>query len=105
MKKLKLLLASVLVGVASVVLSAVPAHAATRLGGVSMAAACQNQWPGSEVALIANNAVSWKCRFWSSLGPVYYGIDTSKQCRVQYGSSAYAAYSNYNDPYSWSCYR
>jgi hypothetical protein len=106
MKNVKILVASLIISFVPLMAFATPAHAATRLGGVSMYSACVNQQPGSELALIANNAVSWKCRFWSSLGPVYFGIDVNKQCKKEYNNTnAYGAYSDYNNPYSWSCYK
>jgi hypothetical protein len=105
MRKLKLLLISVVVSLAPTMLFALPAHAASRLGGVSMAGACQNQWPGSDVVLLNNTVYGWKCRFWSSLGPTYWDINVTKQCNDQYHkSNAYGAFSDYNNPYSWSCY-
>ena len=105
MKKLNVALASLVFGLGLFAAVTAPAHAASRLGGVSVAGACFNQWPGSEVVLLNHNVFGWKCRFWSSLGPVYYGVDLTQQCVAQYGSRAYAAYSDYNNPYSWSCYR
>jgi len=99
-------LASAAIAMAAATATMTPAaHASTRLGGVSVAGACANQWQDSTVALIANNVFGWKCQYWSTLGPVYEGINLTLQCSVQYGSGAYAAYSNYNNPYSWSCYR
>jgi hypothetical protein len=105
MRKLKVLFGILLLTFLSVAAVSTPAQAATRLGGVSVAGACFNQWPGSEVALTSNNVFGWKCRFWGSQGPLYFGINLTQQCGVQYGGGAYAAYSNYNNPYSWSCYR
>lgn len=70
-----------------------------------MAGACANQWPGYwKVALINNTVYGWKCQFNSSLGPVYEGVNLNQQCNYQYGTST-AKYTNYNNPYSWGCYR
>lgn len=92
--------AAVTVGVAS------SASAATRLGGVSVQQACNAQYPGTTAVVVANNVYGWRCKTYWSGGPVYYtGIDLSRQCRAQYGSRAYANYTNYNNPYSWGCYR
>ena len=33
------------------------------------------------------------------------GIHMNDACRFQYGSGAWAAYDDWDDPYSWSCYR
>jgi len=57
-------IASAALGLASIGLVSSPASASTRLGGVSVYGACQNQWPGFwQVALIANNVYGWKCQF------------------------------------------
>jgi hypothetical protein len=84
------------------------AHASTRLGGISVQGACNNQWQESTAVLIANNVFGWRCKYQEGLGggEVYYGsINLNQQCVYQYGNGAYAAYSDYNNPYSWSCYR
>jgi hypothetical protein len=81
------------------------AHA-VELGGVSIQGACNAQFPGTTADVVQNNVYGWRCKTYWSGGPVYYsGIDLSRQCRAQYGSSASANYTNYNDPYSWRCYR
>lgn len=81
------------------------AHAA-ELGGVSVQGACNNQYPGTTAVVVANNVYGWRCRtYWSGGQVDYSGIDLSRQCRAQYGSGASANYLNYNDPYSWRCYR
>jgi len=104
--RLKSLTMSLLFVFASLLAVAAPAQAATDLGGVSVWSGCNAQWPGSETALIANNVYGWKCRFWSTLGPVYFDVDLSKQCKAQYNNTkAYAAYNDYNNPYSWRCRR
>jgi hypothetical protein len=83
-----------------------PASAVTRVGGVSMQGACDNQYPGQgRLAKIRTwNVYGWKCV--TGVVPVADGdIDVWRQCRAQYGAAAYGGYGNYNDPYSWSCYR
>lgn len=87
-----------------------PAHAATRLGGVSMSGACVNQYGnGWEAYLETRKATGWKCGFRpypNVLQKAGRAIDVNKQCQTQYRNSrAYGRYSNINDPYSWSCYR
>lgn len=107
MKKVQLILAGIiLLAMVPLATLAAPAHAATRLGGVSMYNACQRQWPGSNVALIAPyNVMDWKCAFNGSLGASFMGINVNLQCKQQYNNSnAYAAYSDFNNAYSWSCY-
>lgn len=92
--------ASLVLGVAA------PAHATTELGSVSVQQACNVQFPGTTAVVVENNVYGWRCRIYWSGGPVYYsGIDLSRQCRAQYGSSAYARYLDVNNPYSWRCYR
>lgn len=70
-----------------------------------MQAACDDQYPGQgRVAKIRTwNVYGWRCV--TGVVPVADGdIDVSRQCRTQYHSpSAYSAYRNYSDPYSWYC--
>lgn len=49
------------------------------------------------------NVYGWRCV--TGVVPVADGdIDVSRQCRTQYHNpSAYSAYRNYSDPYSWYC--
>jgi hypothetical protein len=90
-----------------------PAHAApTNLGGVSVVGACINQLniapSAARAVLIANNISGWRCRYVGGVISVtytWYNINLNSQCVVQYGNGAYASYSNFNDPYSWRCYR
>ncbi|MEV8443271.1 hypothetical protein AB0425_38340 [Actinosynnema sp. NPDC051121] len=95
--------AGALLGIAGAVVSTSPASAAT--GWVSMQAACDDQYPGQgRVAKIRTwNVYGWRCV--TGVVPVADGdIDVSRQCRTQYHSpSAYSAYRNYSDPYSWYC--
>ena len=85
--------------------AAKPVSAITRLGGVSMYAACNDQHPGTTLVLVENTVSGWKCRTSWSGGVVDYGIDVEKRCKRQYGrNAAKAAYDDYNDPYSWYCY-
>jgi hypothetical protein len=100
-------LAAAALAFAAVSLSTAPAHASTMLGGVSVAAACTNQLIGNAAVVVANNVYGWRCRYNGGVISVTYswGPDLNRQCAVQYGSGAYSGYLNYNDPYSWRCYR
>jgi hypothetical protein len=95
--------AALLAGVAGTAIVSEPAAAAT--GGVDMQAACNNQYPGQgrRAAVRVNNVYGWRCV--TGVVPVADGnIDVWRQCRTQYNNpSAYGAYSNYNNPYSWYC--
>jgi hypothetical protein len=94
-----------------------PAAAATRLSGISVQSACDHQYgpatPGTKLIadLGGKTVINWLC---VTEGPGYYGstliysksgVDLSRECRRIYGSSAYAAYTSYYNPYSWGCYR
>jgi len=82
------------------------AEAATRLGGISVWNACvyQSGTPNG-VGLASYTAVGWRCLYYS-LGTTYQvGVDLNQECRRTFGSGAVAKYTNYNDPYSWGCYR
>lgn len=106
------------------------ASAATRVGGLDIQGWCESKyftWSINYVtvvkaALDGHNVDGWRCRV--ATGKVYpntgwgsnatyehvvdgyvYSVDMDDVCRRQYGSRAFARYSNWNDPYSWSCYR
>ena len=84
-----------------------PASAATRLGGIDMQAACNNQYPGQGriAKVVTNNVYGWKCV--TGVVPVAPGdISTWQQCQVQYGANrgVYSNYTSYSNPYSWGCY-
>ena len=82
------------------------AQAATDLGGVSVEAACDNQRGVATTArLVVNNVYGWRCALYLGGTTGYYSVDIARECRRVHGSSAYAAYSNYNNPYSWRCKR
>jgi hypothetical protein len=88
--------------------SAPAAHATTYLGGVSVLGACENQIFTNGVALINNTVTGWRCEYNGAvLHVIYYNynIHLNEQCAYQYGSGAYAGYTNYYNPYSWGCYR
>jgi hypothetical protein len=81
------------------------AEAATLRGGVSVSQACYYTY-GWDNTIHGNNVHSWRCVAYGSNGMyVFGGVDLNRQCVRQYGSGAYASYTNYNDPYSWKCYR
>ena len=84
-----------------------PASAASRLGGISVYSACEDQYPGSyayRVFLVENNVFGWRCSFGNAPAGGA-GLDLNRQCRKQYGKPAYARYDDYNNPYSWYCSR
>lgn len=83
-----------------------PAHAAKRLGGVSVWNACvyQHGTP-SYLVLRGYNVHGWRCQYNGGWNAVEYGVNLNKECARAYGKNAYANYTNYRDPYSWSCYR
>jgi hypothetical protein len=84
-------------------LAASPASAATtRLGGVDMQRACNQQYPGrgtQAVVTDGGSAYSWQCRSASFAG----GIDVNAACANQYGWGAYAGLGNRANPYTWFC--
>jgi hypothetical protein len=101
------LASTILTAIAGTTMIAGPAYAATRLGGIDMQAACNNQYPGQGrlARVLTNNVYGWKCVTGSV--PVAPGdISTWQQCQVQYGANrgVYSKYADYNNPYSWSCY-
>ena len=90
---------------ASVVGTALPASAATQLGGVDMQRACNNQYPGMGLratVLDPGNAYSWRCR-----APWGYtaGLNLNAACNEQYGGGAWATPLDPRNAYSWRCYR
>lgn len=105
MKRIKMTLAAIVIGLGVLGFQA-PVQAATNLGGVSVEAACDNQrGTASTARVVVNNVHGWRCALFLGGTTGYYSVDISRECRRVHGSSAYAAYLNYNDPYSWRCYR
>lgn len=45
----------------------------------------------------------WTCRVYGSIYAVDRLIDVVRECKRSKGNNATAAYSNYNNPYSWYC--
>ena len=106
MRNVKLALGTMAVAALSVLGLQAPAQAATDLGGVSVEAACDNQRGAATTArLVVNNVYGWRCALYLGGTTGYYSVDIARECRRVHGSSAYAAYSNYNNPYSWRCKR
>ncbi len=117
----KQLFQSVIVMVAVVTLmmgTLTPASAGTaRLGGLDINAYCRAVYgPTATGKVIKNNVYGWVC----AKGGLGYAINLNTVCNHNYVAelyklgrqypnsswySIYAAYSNYNNPYSWSCYR
>lgn len=84
------------------------AQASTNLGGVSILGACANQLFTNSDALIAWNVTGWRCKYQgATFSTIYYwyNIKLNTECAREYGSGAYAGYTDYNNPYSWHCYR
>lgn len=110
-------------------LSAKEASAATRLGGLDLEGYCKKKYSTSgpmfsavgTAGLKEHNAGGWRCFVMTtSLYPKAtwppsccdivrktheYSINTNDVCQRQYGGGAWAETHNWNDPYSWSCYR
>jgi hypothetical protein len=89
------------------VLSASEAHASTMLGGVSVANGCIYQLIGNAAVVVANNVYGWRCAYHGAVINVTYswGPSLNQECAREYGSGAFAGYLDYNNPYSWRCYR
>jgi hypothetical protein len=107
--KNKKLVAAVSAGVLALGLTltaAAPAMASTYRGGVSVWNACvyQNGTP-SWLQISPNNVTGWGCVYSGGWNQIVLGVNLNKECAREYGSGTYAAYTNFNDPYSWGCYR
>jgi hypothetical protein len=105
MKKLLARLAVLLAIGGSLVFAAQPASASTYLGGVSIWNACvyQHGTP-SDVALVSNDVYGWRCHYNGGWNGIYMGVSVGQECKRTHGSSAYAEYADFNNPYSWGCY-
>jgi len=107
LRRITVTAAAILLGLGGATAIAAPAAASNRLGGVDMQAACNNQYPGQGriAKVLTYNVYGWKCV--TGVVPVAPGdISVWQQCQVQYGAGrgVYAGYTNYYNPYSWSCY-
>ena len=107
--------AAVAVTVASgVALTAPPASAASRLGGINLNSYCQRtvELGNASIAyLVENNARGWRCvdSMWmgAPFGWATYrvrGMDLNYACRLQYGAGAYVVLEQ-NNARGWVCYR
>lgn len=109
MRRIKLALATMAVVGLSVLGFQAPAQAATNLGGVSMDAACDYQRGSTTYPVLmkitGNNVYDWRCRLNLGGSSSYWKIDVTKECRRVHGNSAYSKYLDYNNPYSWRCFR
>lgn len=95
------------VGLLSVPISA----EARELGGVDLTKWCQARYPsylGTRAVLKGNNAYSWFCEFpmftLSRWPAIYFSVNVSGACRLQYGAGAYAKTNDSRNPYSWRCH-
>lgn len=84
---------------------AAPASAATNLGGLSVAQACAHQRGTSETVLVENNATGWRCHYFGGWNYINQSVNLSAECARVHGAGAYAAYLDYNNPYSWRCFK
>jgi len=102
MKTLKSLPIAALVAATAVLLIAQPAHAASDLGGVDIAAYyCQPVYGDiTRTVNINNRWDGWRCARGASL----YGVNMSQACVNQDGGGAYAVHTS-TSMYSWRCYR
>ncbi len=82
------------------------------VGGLNLSGYCNATYAfgpflPSWAVLQQNNVYGWKCKQETSVPFFYnyYSIDTNAVCRWQYGGSISSAFTNYNNPYSWYCYR
>lgn len=112
MKNIKFLVISLAILVISSIYLTKPAMAATRLSGISVQSACDHQYsptPGTTLTatLGGRTVLNWYCVF--KLKGKYIlstlSVDLSRECRRIYGQSAYAAYPDYWNAFSWGCYR
>jgi hypothetical protein len=87
--------------------TAVPASAATDLGGLSVEAACDNQWGVYTYAqlVLPGNAYSWRCRLNLGGQSTFFTVDLNRECARVYGPGAWAAPLDSGNPYSWRCFR
>lgn len=76
-----------------------PSPARQRLGGMDLDAYCANHGGGRSQA--GTNVADWSC-----VGGVgTRGIDFNGVCQWHYGRGALPAYDDYNNPFTWYCYR
>ena len=79
----------------------------TGLGGIDLDAQCRRRHGSSAFAVLLQPVISpgaayaWRCL----ANGVYNDIDMQLFCRWQYSNaSAFGAYGDFNNAYSWSCY-
>lgn len=76
----------------------------TRVSGVDISQACLEQnGPGFSV-VHGSDVMSWRCRYSGGWNYVDLGVNLNTWCATHKAGS-HADYTNFNDPYSWGCYR
>ena len=97
------LLAMSIIFIAGAVFMAAPASA--DVGGLDMVRACKAQFSVGAVVTartIGNGPYDWRCS-WMGMTLSYWGVDTNRACRQQYGNTAYSFLAA-NNVYGWRCY-
>jgi hypothetical protein len=74
------------------------ANAAT--WGIDMTDVCHLEVDPLAYPIHGSTAVSWLCH----LGATNYRMDLNLYCDYKHGTGTLAAYSDFNNPYSWYCY-
>lgn len=90
-------------GASAIAATAVPAHAATVIGGINITQQCRVQYGASWSAIVldAGNPYSWRCT-WSGY---QYGVNLDAGCVNQYGGGAFSILLDPHNAYSWRCAR
>lgn len=86
-----------------------PASAITRLGGVSVYNACKYQYTAAfawEVFILSSsyNVMGWRC-YLNNIHSGSVSVNLNRECKRVYGTTAKAGYDDFNNPYSWYCYK
>ncbi|NOK61744.1 MAG: hypothetical protein GFH27_549281n135 [Chloroflexi bacterium AL-W] len=106
MNKIRHILASLLLVGLMVISSVSVTYAATDVGGMDLYTYCQvhHKWGAPQTAVLVApfNAYAWRCRDWTG---GLNSIHVNHVCAWQYGHGAWASTSNWEDPYSWRCYK
>ncbi|TRW88801.1 hypothetical protein FK535_00495 [Mycolicibacterium sp. 018/SC-01/001] len=86
-------------------MSSATAEARAVVGDIVVDAACVYQYRTATWAtLYEQNANGWQCISNEWKATDHRSVDMSRECRRNYGASAYADYLDFNNPYSWRCF-
>ena len=107
MKNIKTLAVSLLMVMGISVALVQPAFAASRISGVFVQSACDYQHGPGSTAMSFGDVMSWRCIYNGGWNFYAQGVNLNTECKREHPglSGVYATYTDFNNAYTWGCYR